>query len=150
MGYIVYIFLTREDQMDFNYQDFNYKSLAIGLAITLLWYTFFIYVESYEASVIAPLVGGYAANYHLKGRYREGTIYGGISGAIGALVTASILSLNNLNALAMMGYSDIGKISISLTLVLALIAGLFMGIAGGLIAGLSFKRRQSKQKPKTE
>jgi hypothetical protein len=136
--------------MDFNYQDFNYKSLAIGLAVTLAWYTFFITVESYEASVIAPLVGGYAANYYLKGKYREGTIYGGLSGGIGALVTALILSLYNSNALVMMGYSDIGKISVSLTLLLALIAGLFMGIAGGLIAGLSFKRRQSKQKPKTE
>ena len=49
--------------------EFNYKSLIIGLAVTLVWYTFFIYTASYEAAVIAPLVGGYAANYYQKEYY---------------------------------------------------------------------------------
>jgi uncharacterized membrane protein YeaQ/YmgE (transglycosylase-associated protein family) len=134
--------------------EFNYKGLAIGLGVILVWYTFFIYIASYEAAVIAPLVGGYVANYYLKGKYREGIIYGGLSGATGAFLTALVLSLYNLNALATMGYTDIGKISLELTLVLAIIAGLFMGIAGGLVAGFSFKRRKTKQKieekPETE
>ena len=137
--------------------EFNYKGLAIGLGVTLVWYAFFIFVESYEAAVIAPLVGGYAVNYRIKGKYREGTIYGGLSGAIGAFITALVLSISNLNALPMMGYTDIGTISVELTLVLAIIAGLFMGIAGGLVAGLIFKRQEGKQKvskkpktPKTE
>jgi hypothetical protein len=136
-------FLARENEMDF-----NYKSIAIGLAVTLIWYTFFIYTESYEAAVIGPLVGGYAANYYQKGKYREGVIYGGLSGATGAFLTALALSIYSLNALAMMGYTDIGTISAELTLVLAIIAGLFMGITGGLVAGLSFKRK-GKQKPET-
>ncbi|MEN6328789.1 MAG: DUF5518 domain-containing protein [Methanobacteriaceae archaeon] len=118
----------------------------MGLGVTLIWYTFFIYVESYEAAVIGPLVGGYAANYYIKGKYREGIIYGGLSGAIGAFITAVVLSSYGWNALAMMGYSDIGTISVALTLILALIAGLCMGIAGGLVAGFSFKRREDKQK----
>lgn len=130
--------------------EFNYKGLVIGLGVTLVWYAFFIFTESYEAAVIGPLVGGYAANYFIKGKYREGIIYGGLSGAIGAFLIALVLSIYNLNALPMMGYTDIGTISVELTLILAIIAGLFMGIAGGLVAGFSFKLRSTKQKPKTE
>jgi hypothetical protein len=124
--------------------EFNYKGLAIGLGVTLVWYAFFIFTESYEAAVIGPLVGGYAANYYIKGKYREGIIYGGLSGSIGAFLTALVLSIYSLNALSMMGYSDIGTISMALTLILAVIVGLCMGIAGGLVAGFSFKRRQNK------
>ncbi|NYT18509.1 MAG: hypothetical protein GKB98_02730 [Methanobacteriales archaeon] len=130
--------------------EFNYKSLIIGLAVTLVWYTFFIYTASYEAAVIAPLVGGYAANYYQKGKYKEGAIYGGLSGATGAFLTALVLSLYNINALYRMGYTDIGNISVELTLVLAIIAGLCMGIAGGLVAGFSFKRRVNKQQTAPE
>ncbi len=116
---------------------FNWKAMIIGFMVTLILLPFLEF--------IAPLIGGIIAGYLVDGKYKNGIYNGGISASIAsllyALVTFTHLSGSDIAKAASMNLS-VGTFTI-LSIILATIGGLLLGLIGGII-GVAIKKHLHK------
>lgn len=126
----------------------NWKPVALGFVVTLILAFIGLFVP--YLIILAPIIGGFIAAYLAGGDYRDGTVNGGIAGALGLLVVLAI-GFAFFGALAgvLVGSITLGAVTAGIFgAIIGFIIGLILGIIGGLI-GIAVKG-QPARKPAAE
>lgn len=111
------------------------KPIILGFFFTLILLPFI--------NAIAPLISGITVGYLVGGNYRNGIINGGLMGSLAALTYAILVDLLFLGAVVARAQSTGLSVEtvIVLSLVLAPIGGLLLGLIGGII-GVAIKKKK--------
>ena len=111
------------------------KPIILGFFFTLILLPFI--------NAIAPLISGITVGYLVGGNYRNGIINGGLIGSLAALTYAILVDLLFLGAVVARAQSTGLSVEtvIVLSLVLAPIGGLLLGLIGGII-GVAIKKKK--------
>ena len=115
---------------------FQIKKITIGFAITLILFPFL--------NAFAPLIGGIAVGYLVGGNYKNGIFNGGLIGLLAAITYAILIDLFFSGAVGARAHSMglSAELVIILSLIIAPIGGLLMGLIGGII-GVAIKKREN-------